>query len=70
MNIRYILFFLIIISYQLINAQSIRQFTDFGDELYDEGNYYGASIYFKKALDLDSSDINLLYKYANSLKNR
>ena len=50
-------------------SQSTKQFIKYGDQLYSQGNYYGAAIYYNKALNNDSSSIDLLYKYANSLKN-
>ncbi len=53
----------------LYNAQNLKQLTEFADQLSNEGNHFGASLYYKQALDIDSADIHLLYKYAHSLKN-
>ena len=53
----------------LYNAQNLKQLTEFADQLSNEGNHFGASLYYKQALNIDSTDIHLLYKYAHSLKN-
>ena len=50
-------------------GQNQKQIIKYADQLFNEGNFYGSSIYFKKAIELDSSDIHTLYKYASSLKN-
>ena len=60
--------FLFFISNSIV-SQSTKQFVKYANELNAEGNYYGASIYYKKALNEDSSDIGVIYNYANSLKN-
>lgn len=62
-----LLFFIFITN--LIFSQSTKQFIKYADQLNKDGNYYGASIYYKKALIIDSTDIDLTYKYAHSLKN-
>ena len=33
----------------------------------EEGDFYGASVYFGKALKLDSMNLDIRYKYASSL---
>ena len=60
--------FLFFISNSIV-SQSTKQFIKYANKLKQEGNYYGASIYYKKALNEDSSDIGVIYNYANSLKN-
>ena len=67
MKNKHILLFLFIFPV-MYNAQSTKQLTEFADQLTKEGNHYGASIYYKKAIELDSTDIHLLNKYAHSLK--
>ena len=67
MKIKNILF--LFVFHMLCNGQSIKQLTEFADQLTKEGNHYGASIYYKKAIELDSTDIHIVYKYAHSLKN-
>jgi hypothetical protein len=49
-------------------GQNIKRFLKYGDQSYAEGDYYGASLYYKMALDVDSIDIEILFKYAESLR--
>ena len=49
-------------------GQSQKQLIKYADENASLGDFYGASIYYKQALRLDSSNIHLLYKYAESLR--
>ncbi len=49
-------------------AQNAKQFIEYADENFELGDYYGASLYYKKAMDLDSVNIHLLYKYATALR--
>ena len=68
MDRKYTLLILIVIPL-LFNAQNLKQLKEFADQLTNEGNHYGASLYYQKAIEVDSTDIHLLYKYAHSLKN-
>jgi hypothetical protein len=52
----------------LSKAQTYKQLVKFADENYNAGDYYGASIYYRKAMDIDSLDIHLLWKYAECLR--
>ncbi len=62
----------IVILFQLstyqISAQSQKQLIKVGDQLYSQGDYYGASKWYKDALEYDSTYVDLLYKYAESLR--
>lgn len=49
-------------------GQSQKQLIQYADENYDLGDFYGASIYYEKALKMDSTSIHLLYKYATALR--
>lgn len=49
-------------------GQTLQQLVKFADENTRYGDYYGASIYYKKALKIDSTDIELLWKYAECLR--
>lgn len=62
------IYFILFLIPGLSLAQNAKQLIQFADENYDLGDYYGASLYYKKAMDLDSADIHLLYKYATSLR--
>jgi hypothetical protein len=50
------------------SAQSYKQLIDYADINAEAGDYYGASIYYKQAMEIDSSKIDLLYKYAEALR--
>ena len=68
MDRKYTLLILIVLPL-LFNAQNLKQLKEFADQLTNEENHYGASLYYQKAIEVDSTDIHLLYKYAHSLKN-
>lgn len=53
---------------QNAGSQNYNQLVKFADENYKAGDFYGASLYYRKALDIDSLDINVLWKYADCLK--
>jgi len=44
-------------------------FVLFGNEALEEGDFYGASVYFGKALQLNTDNLDVLYKYATALRN-
>ncbi len=52
-----------------IISQSNKQQVKYANQLVKEGNHYGASIYYKKALNIDSADIDLIYTYDHRIKN-
>lgn len=60
--------FVLALSIVCANAQSQKQLTKVGDQLYSEGDFYGASKWYAAAMDLDSTSLDLLYKYAESLR--
>lgn len=49
-------------------AQSQKQFIKVGDQLFAEGDFYGASKWYKDAMDVDSAYLDVVYKYAESLR--
>jgi len=49
-------------------AQTQKQLITYADNNFDLGDYYGASLYYKQAMNNDSSDIHLTYKYATALR--
>jgi tetratricopeptide (TPR) repeat protein len=51
-----------------IHSQSQKQLIQYADENFELGDFYGASIYYQKAMKMDSANIHLLYKYATSLR--
>lgn len=62
-----LILFIFLFSFASI-AQTYKQLVKFADENYNAGDYYGASIYYRKAMDIDSLDIHLLWKYAECLR--
>jgi tetratricopeptide (TPR) repeat protein len=62
------LLLLIFCSHTTFFAQSQTQLIKVGDQLYGEGDYYAASLWYKQAMDVDSSFLELRYKYAESLR--
>ncbi|MCB0402706.1 MAG: DUF1573 domain-containing protein [Flavobacteriales bacterium] len=55
------------VNYSLF-SQNQKQLVKVGDQLTEDGDHYGASLWYKKALDLDSTYIDIVYKYAESLR--
>lgn len=49
-------------------AQNFNQLLEWGDENFADGDFYGASLYYERAMLQDSIDIHLLWKYAESLR--
>jgi tetratricopeptide (TPR) repeat protein len=49
-------------------GQSQKQLINYADESFKLGDYYGAAVYYERAMQVDSLDIHLLYKYATALR--
>jgi hypothetical protein len=62
----FILFSFILFSFSKLNAQSTTENLRFGDEAFSDADYFSAAYYFKTLLDVDSSNLNLVNKYAES----
>ena len=52
----------------LSEAQTPKQWMKLGDQSVEDGDYYGAAHYYKKALDGDSTELGVYFKYAESLR--
>jgi tetratricopeptide (TPR) repeat protein len=52
----------------LVYSQKTRQLVKFADEQYKKGDYYYALEYYKQALGKDSSNLEILWKYAEALR--
>lgn len=64
----FLTFLLSTFNFQL-NAQNQKQLVKAGDELIEKyGDYYGASKWYKQALDIDSTYLDIVFKYAESLR--
>ncbi|MBL4624020.1 MAG: tetratricopeptide repeat protein, partial [Flavobacteriales bacterium] len=62
-----LLFLLFTFGIQLL-AQTPKQLSKYAEQSMSERDYYGASIYYKKALRLDSADLKILFNYAEALR--
>lgn len=49
-------------------AQSQKQLIKVGDQLFNQADYYGASLWYHNALQIDSNYLELRYKYAEALR--
>ncbi len=49
-------------------GQSVQQWESHGDKSFEERDYYGAAIYYKMAIDVDDSNMDMWLKYALSLE--
>lgn len=59
---------ILLLSCIITDAQSLKKRIEIGDQYNQEGDYYGASLEYAKAVAIDSIDIHLLFKYAESLR--
>lgn len=50
------------------SAQTPRQWMKVGDQAIEAGDHYGAAFYYKRALDADSTELGVYYKYAEALR--
>jgi len=60
----FLFFFILILS--PLSAQKTKQLIADGDKAFAENNFFSASIYYNQAINQDSSDIALQYKYAEA----
>ena len=63
-----IFIFCIGFSLQGNTQQKLKKIIAFADEQYEKGDYYYALSYYKQALEKDSNSIELLWKYAETLR--
>lgn len=49
-------------------AQNAREFEKWGDMAAEINDHYGAALYYRKAMDIDSSQSKLIWKYAEALR--
>lgn len=74
MRLPFKIFLLIVIINSLLivpncYGQNQKQLVKTGDKLINEyGDYYGASLWYKKALDIDSTYLDIVFKYAEALR--
>jgi len=66
---RWSIFTIALLLFSLIaSAQSQKQLIKVGDQLFAEGDYYGASKWYKDALETEAVFLELKFKYAESLR--
>ena len=64
-------FFILYSSCFILNSafsQGPKQWEKIGDKSFADGDYFGASLYYKNALKFDSTNLKLTYKYGESLR--
>lgn len=60
--------FLFLFLSALSQAQTQKQWLKHADRSYEEKDFYGASLYYRKAMLEDSSNLYVVYRYAESLR--
>ena len=64
----YLILFFASITLSGHSQNNLSKFLDFAKKQYDKGDYHQALVYYKKALDLDSNTIDILWNYAETLR--
>jgi tetratricopeptide (TPR) repeat protein len=60
--------FILLFSTISFSQKSVKKYVKFADEQYRKGDYYYALEYYKLALDSDSTNLEYLWKYAETLR--
>lgn len=47
---------------------NLSKYLDFAQKQYDKGDYYYALVYYEKAMELDSTTVDILWNYAETLR--
>lgn len=63
-----LLLFKFLLFYSNCIAQNSKKLIKHGEQAITEGDYYGAVLYFRKAMEIDSSNLGVNYKYAEALR--
>lgn len=66
-HVKCILLLLFIFSGYLVRSQSSNLVLKVADDLFENKDYYGAIHFYEKALEIDSNNAEVLYKYARNL---
>jgi tetratricopeptide (TPR) repeat protein len=64
----YLVVIITLTSLTSFSQNNLKKYLDFAKEQYDKGDYYYALEYYQKALDIDSSTIDILWNYAETLR--
>jgi|AntAceMinimDraft_16_1070373.scaffolds.fasta_scaffold12722_1 hypothetical protein len=62
-----ILSFLMLLSIRAV-SQTFEENVSYGDNAFADGDYYTASQHYKEAIDIKKSDLQIVYKYAESCR--
>lgn len=64
----YLVFFFCCFSLSYFSQNNVKNYVKFADEQYKKGDYYYALEYYKMALEADSTNLDYLWKYAETLR--
>lgn len=64
----YLILLFIGISSVSFSQNNLKKYLSFAQEQYDKGDYFYALEYYKKAMDLDSQTVDIIWNYAETLK--
>ena len=64
----YLIISFLFLASNLSAQNNLGKFLKFAEEQYNKGDYYYALEYYDKAMDLDSNSVDLLWKYAETLR--
>jgi tetratricopeptide (TPR) repeat protein len=63
-----VLIFLFFCTSAIFSQNKVKKYIKFADEQYNKGDYYYALEYYKMALEVDSNNVDFLWKYAETLR--
>ncbi len=63
-----VLIFLFFCTSAIFSQNNVKKYIKFADEQYNKGDYYYALEYYKMALEVDSNNVDFLWKYAETLR--
>ncbi|XOV68957.1 MAG: DUF1573 domain-containing protein [Fluviicola sp.] len=64
----YLIFFFCIFSGVSLGQDQLKKYLDFAKEQYEKGDYYYALEYYKKAMDLDSNTVDIVWNIAETYR--
>ncbi len=65
----YLIFILLPFSYSFSQEELLGKYLEFAEEQAQKGDYYYAQQYYEKAMQFDSNSIDVLWRYAETLRN-
>ena len=65
---RNLLFFLLFVFSITINAQTFKAYLKAGDKAIQKKDYYAAMVYFKNALEINPESYEVMYRYAEVVR--